>query len=235
MKYIQLILSALATNCYIVPVGEPTDFNTSMTDENGNTTVQVVQRRPAAVIDPADDAEEILSEAAAAGMQIKYILLTHGHFDHTGAASAVKAKTGAEIYIHSQDKAMLTDSVTSLAFFTPERPFVPCTADHLLSGGESLHIGDLTFTVLHTPGHTAGSVCFLCGDPDGGKKLMFAGDTLFKDSVGRSDVYSSDRSAQQDSLDKLAALTDDYIVLPGHGDSTTLSAEKRYNPFLAGL
>lgn len=222
MKYIHLVLSSLGTNCYIVPTSETVQTDTAVLTA-------------AAVIDPADEPEAIFAAAENAGLAIKYILLTHGHFDHTGAAAALKEKTGAEIYIHTADKPMLTDPVTSLAFFTPERSFAPCTADHLVTDGEKLSIGGLTFTVLHTPGHTAGSVCFLCDDPDGGRKLMFAGDTLFKDSIGRSDVYSSDPSAMQDSLDKLAALPDDYTVLPGHGDLTTLDVEKRYNPFLSAF
>ena len=222
MKYIHLVLSGLGTNCYIVPTGR-----TVNTD--GRDLIS------AAVIDPADDPDTILSEAEKAGFSIKHILLTHGHFDHTGAAAALKERTGAEIYIHEADQTMLTDSVSSLAFFTPERPFAPCEADHLIKDGDLLTLEDLTFKVLHTPGHTAGSVCFLCDDPEGGKKLMFAGDTLFKDSIGRSDVYSSDPYAQQDSLEKLAALPDDYEVMPGHGPATTLNTEKRYNPFLGGF
>jgi glyoxylase-like metal-dependent hydrolase (beta-lactamase superfamily II) len=209
------------------------DVDIETADENGESHTLTVNRELAVVVDPADSADEILAAAGKAGYFIKWILLTHGHFDHTGAASAIKAATGAEIYIHGSDNEMLTDSVKSLSFFTPERPFAPAEADKLLKDGDKLTLGNVTFTVVHTPGHTAGSVCFLCDDPDGGKKIMLSGDTLFRDSIGRSDTYSGDPLIQHDSLDKLKALTDDYIVLPGHGEATTLAVEKKYNPFIA--
>ncbi len=205
-----LILSPLDTNCYIVSA------------ENGE----------AVVIDPADDGEKILSAAREAGLEIKKILLTHGHFDHIGAAEYIKEQTGAPIYIHRADEVLLSDPVKALAFFCPGKPFVSCKPDVLFDDGDVIEQGALRFTVMSTPGHTAGSVCFLCSDGSG-KDVMFAGDTLFKDSIGRSDGYSGDQQEQFRSLDRLKALDKDYIVYPGHGDSTTLDAEKRYNPFLA--
>jgi len=235
MKYLTLVLSDLATNCYILPMGVTADIDMEFTGENGETKTETVSRELAAVVDPADSAENILAAAEKAGYCIKWILLTHGHFDHTGAASAIKAATGAEIYIHESDKEMLTDGVKSLSFFTPARKFIPVEADKLLKDNDTITLGSVTFTVMHTPGHTAGSVCYLCDDPDGGKKIMLSGDTLFRDSIGRSDTYSGDPLIQQTSLDRLKALTDDYIVLPGHGEPTTLAAEKKYNPFIAGF
>ena len=213
MKYtdiITLVLSPLATNCYIVPTGAG----------------------EAVVIDPADNGDEILARAAEAGLTIKKILLTHGHFDHMGAAGFVREKTGAPIYIHKTDECMLSDAVKSLAFFCPGKPFTACTADVLLNDGDTIAQGDITFTVMHTPGHTAGSVCFLCSDEDG-RDIMFAGDTLFKDSIGRSDTYSGDPRVQAETLDKIKALDKDYIIYTGHGASTTLFTEKKYNPFIA--
>ncbi len=210
MDIIRLVLSPLATNCYIIDAGNS----------------------EAAVIDPADDGERILAEAQGAGLAIKKILLTHGHFDHTGAASFIKEKTGAPIYIHKADEEMLSDGVKALAFFTPDRPFVTCSPDTLLGDGDTVTQGDVTFRVISTPGHTAGSVCFLCGG-DGGRGVLFSGDTLFKDSIGRTDMYSGSSDTLMRSLDKLRELDGDYDVYPGHGEPTTLAAEKRYNPFLA--
>ena len=210
MEIIRLVLSPLATNCYIAAVGNS----------------------EAVVIDPADDGERILAEAQGAGLAIKKILLTHGHFDHTGAASFIKEQTGAPIYVHKADVELLSDGVKALAFFCPDRPFVPCSPDELLDDGDTVTQGDVTFRVMTTPGHTAGSVCFLCGGGSG-RGVMFSGDTLFKDSIGRSDVYSSSTEALMRSLDRLRELDGDYDVYPGHGEPTTLAAEKRFNPFLA--
>ncbi|MBO6230224.1 MAG: MBL fold metallo-hydrolase [Ruminiclostridium sp.] len=210
MDIIQLVLSPLATNCYIVPTGAG----------------------EAVVIDPADDEEKILDTAAKAGLAIKKILLTHGHFDHIGGAAYIKEQTGAPIYIHKADTELLTDPVKALAFFCPGKPFVSCEPDVLFDNGDVIKQGSLEFTVMSTPGHTAGSVCFLCSDGNG-NDIMFAGDTIFKDSIGRSDGYSGDPEVQLRTLDKLKELEKDYIIYPGHGESTTLSAEKRYNPFLS--
>ncbi len=212
MNIIPLELPPLGTNCYIVGTG------------NGE----------AVVIDPADEGERILAEAESAGLTIKKILLTHGHFDHTGAASFIKEKTGAPIFIHSADVGLLSDGVKALAFFCPGKPFNTCTPDTLLADGDKVTQGDITFTVMSTPGHTAGSVCFICGDGSG-KGTIFSGDTLFKDSIGRSDCYSGDTDTLMRSLDKLRELDGDYDIYPGHGESTTLAAEKRFNPFLAEI
>lgn len=210
MNVKKLTLSPLGTNCYIVDAGSG----------------------EAVVIDPADSGEEILAAAENAGLAIKKILLTHGHFDHTGAAQYIKEKTGSPIYIHKADEELLSDSVKSLSFFCPGKPFIPCEADVLFDDGDTITQGSITFTVMHTPGHTAGSVCFLCTD-ENGQHIMFSGDTLFKDSIGRSDVYSSDPGVMMQSLEKIKELNDDHIVYPGHGDSTTLNVEKRFNPFIA--
>lgn len=236
-EIIPLVLSPLATNCYIVPVG------------GGE----------AAVIDPADDYPAIVK--AAGELKLKYVLLTHGHFDHTGAAASVrdgvdrtqKPKKGAApsetaptapctdvpIYIHSADVGLLTDADKALAFFCPGKPYFPFGEEELallktVEDGDVIRCGEVEFKVMSTPGHTAGSVCFLCSDEDG-RDIMFAGDTIFKDSIGRSDGYSGDPSVQFESLEKLKALDKDYIILPGHGESTTLFTEKRFNPFLSDI
>ena len=211
MNIIRLTLSPLATNCYIVPTGS----------------------NEAVVIDPADDGETIMETAKKAGLAIKKILLTHGHFDHTGGAAYIKEQTGAPIYIHSADVELLSDPEKSLSFFAPGKPFVVCEADVLLKDGDTITQGGTEFRVLCTPGHTAGSVCFLCSAD--GSDLMFSGDTLFRDSIGRSDTYSGDQTVLFGSLEKLSALDRNYTVYPGHGEMTDLFTEKRFNPFLSGL
>lgn len=212
MEIKRLVLSDLGTNCYIVFAGES-----------------------AVVIDPADDPEYIINCVEKEGAKPEWVLLTHGHFDHTGGAAYIREKCGAKVYIHENDNEMLTDSVKALAFFTPERGFEPCEADEFVHDGDAIELGGLTFKVLHTPGHTEGSVCYLLTDPDTGANIMFSGDTLFRDSIGRSDTYSGNSGKLFDSLDKLGALEGDYRVLPGHGPETKLSTEKKYNPFLSGI
>ncbi len=204
-----LTLSPLGTNCYLVKTGSDSGV----------------------VIDPADEAETILEEAEKLGMKIEKILLTHGHFDHTGAVNALKEKTGAKVYLHAADEILLKDYDKSLAYFCPNMPFEEKNADVLLSNGDEIEQDGVVFRVLHTPGHTAGSVCFLT-ELDG-KKVMFAGDTIFKDSIGRSDGYSGDYIVQRQTLAKLREIPEDYVILSGHGDPTTLFTEKRYNPFLS--
>ena len=219
MKYTDirtLVLSELGTNCYIVPVGEG----------------------GAVVVDPAADGKKIYETIADSGLAVKKILLTHGHFDHTAGTAELKKlareKDGFDppVFLHEADRELSADPVKSLSFFCPRTPFTACEPTDIVTDGTVITEGPLTFTVLHTPGHTAGSVCYLCEDEDG-RRVMFAGDTIFKDSIGRSDTYSGDPSVQLDSLEKLKALTDDYIIFPGHGESTTLETEKRYNPFLS--
>ena len=209
MEITSLILSPLGTNCYIASAG----------------------KNSAVVIDPAADAEKILSELSRRELEAKKILLTHGHYDHTSAAAELREKTGAPIYIHEADRDMLSDRIKSFAYFMPEIAFKALEADVYFKDGDVIAQDDVSFEVMSTPGHSAGSVCFLCRK----ENVMFSGDTLFKDSIGRSDGYSGDYTVQQLSLDKLSALTDDYTVYPGHGPFTTLAAEKRFNPFLRGL
>ena len=210
MEIKKLVLHPLQTNCYIVKTGP----------------------KSGVVIDPADDGEKILSEAADMGIEIKKILLTHGHFDHTGAAAYIKETTGAPVYIHEADVPMLSDGNKALAYFCPGKPFNPVEADCTLKDGEETEQDGVIFRVMHTPGHSAGSVCYTCKNEEG-VNIMFAGDTIFKDSIGRSDGYSGDYIVQQITLDKLKALKDDYIIYPGHGEETTLLTEKKFNPFIA--
>ena len=203
-----LVLPPLGTNCYLVKTGE-------------NSGV---------VIDPADKGKDVIAAAAEFGMKIEKILLTHGHFDHTGGVNEIKDATDAKVYIHESDECMLTDGNKALAYFCPSKKFEEKQADVTLKDGDSIEQDGVVFRVMHTPGHSAGSVCFLVETAE--ENYMFAGDTIFRDSIGRSDGYSGDYIVQKETLEKLKNIEKDYIILSGHGEATTLEEEKRYNPFL---
>ena len=167
------------------------------------------------LIDPGFDAELILDQVRSRGKTVEAVLLTHGHFDHVGGVKDIAAETGCKVYIHKADLEL----PNRLTLGT-----VPCT-DHY-DEGDVLSLAGLTLKVLHTPGHTPGGVCLLC------ENAMFSGDTLFAGTCGRTDLPGSDHRKMWDSLARLAALEEDYLVLPGHGEGSTLSAEKRGNPYL---
>ncbi len=172
------------------------------------------------IIDPGEDAEAII--AAVGDKKPSGIFLTHGHFDHVGAAAALRAHFSVPIYIHKEDAGMLRDAVTSHAarFGFPFEGFSP---DILFEESDTLSIGGTDFSVLHTPGHTDGSCCFLAGD------VLFAGDTLFRGSVG---IFARENKAlMQKSIRRLLALPEDTFVLPGHEGETTIAREKLQNPF----
>ena len=138
MEIKTLTLGELATNCYIV------------ISAAGN----------AAVIDPADDAQRILDTLGKDNAELKMILLTHGHFDHTGAVADLKEQTGAKVYIHSKDECMLDDTIKNVAYLCPGYSYKPFTADVLVSDGDIIRLDEIEFSVMHTPGHTAGSVVY---------------------------------------------------------------------------
>ena len=168
----------------------------------------------AVVIDPSDEAALAEARIQALGLRVRAILLTHGHFDHGGDVERIRRRTGAPVYLHPADTALpswLTHGVTH----TDE-----------ISDGEELDLAGMRFRVLHTPGHTPGSVCFLCGE------LLFAGDTLFAGSCGRTDLPGGSGADMMRSLRRLAELPGDYRVLPGHGEETALERERRSNPYL---
>ena len=199
MNIERVVVGELSENCYIV--SQP-------------------GRRDALVIDPGAQAEKI--RAALGGRSVAAVLLTHGHFDHTGALSAF---AGVPIYIHEADAPMLSDSHLSVGDGNGDLRPRPA-ATHLLADGEQLHLAGLDIAVLHTPGHTPGSVCLIAGD------TMFSGDTLFAGSCGRTDLPCGDAREMRDSLRKLAKLEENYRVCPGHGPSSTLDREKKTNPYL---
>ena len=159
-------------------------------------------------------------------LNLTKILLTHGHFDHIGGVEEVRAATGAEVYIHESDAPMLSSSSASLHSAMSIMPFTPVTDYTSLKGDCYINDGDCSFHVLHTPGHTHGSVCYIVND------VMFSGDTLFCCSVGRTDFPGGDAHYMMQSMELLASLEDDYKVYPGHNENTTLSYEKQNNPYM---
>ena len=187
-------------------------------------TYLIIEGKSAIVVDPGDDYERIMSRLDALGANAEYVLVTHAHFDHIGAVASFSAN-GAKVYIAEVDYNILiqNDFYVDLGFFgnKVER----FDADRLLRDGDSFEICNHHFSVIATPGHTPGGVCF-CLD----EKYIFSGDTLFYLSVGRTDFPLCSHSDLIQSIKKLFALKGDYTVYPGHGKSTTLDFERKNNP-----
>ena len=156
------------------------------------------------------------------------VVNTHSHFDHIGGCEEVHQATGAEVYIHEDDAPMLTSESLSLASNMAYYGFKPLTDWTVVKGDCYINDGDCTFRVLHTPGHSHGSVCYICEN----ENVIFSGDTLFCCSVGRTDFYGSSPERMQVSLKKLYDLEGDYKVYPGHNESTTLEYERNSNPYM---
>ena len=187
----------LMTNCYIV------------TDE---TTLEC------AVIDPGEESNTILYYLEDNHLPCRAILLTHGHYDHTGAVYAVHEETGAPVYMNALDAG------TAVAF--DSYTFTPPEGTIIYKEGDEVKVGNLTYRVMETPGHTPGGVPLNCGD------ALFTGATLFAGSCGRTDFAGGSMEVELQSLAKIAALPGDYEVYPGHMDSSTLETERRFNPYL---
>ncbi|MEN8614373.1 MBL fold metallo-hydrolase [Dehalogenimonas sp. THU2] len=200
----RLIVGPIQANCYIVA------------DEGS---------REGLVIDPGADAATILKRVLQLGLKIKYIILTHSHFDHVAATGAVKKATGAKLAIHEADAGSLNDGLLArLAGIVTEKAPPP---DMLLKGWEKFTIGKIDFTVLHVPGHSPGGIALYGAD------VVFTGDSLFEESIGRTDLPGGDYATLIDNLNtRLMALDDAIKVYPGHGPDTTIGTERRGNPFL---
>ena len=179
-----------------------------------------------AVIDAGACTEELLDKLN--GKNVRYILLTHGHYDHILGVPALKAHTGAEVLIHKADADCFWDTEKSLASFDHSFSQTPMKADRLLSDGEEIHLGETVLSVLHTPGHTKGGVCYI----DYQDRLIFSGDTLFCLTAGRTDFPGGSFEELMASLITLRNLPGDYIVHPGHNRATTLEHERVRNRYM---
>lgn len=205
MKIIQMEVGGLGTNCYIVYCEET---------------------RKAFVIDPGDDAQKIIAALNDKKLEVVAIINTHGHFDHVMANSKIKQLTQAPIWIHSKDAAMLSSGSLNLSSYMGNG--LKCgEADRELKDGDVLTAGQFSLKVLHTPGHTAGGISLLAGQD------VFVGDTLFAESIGRTDFPGGSYSQLIESIQtKLMSLDDSVKVYPGHGPATTIGWERRRNPFI---
>ena len=190
-------LGHVQTNCYVV------------TDEK---TLEC------AVIDPGAEANTIMRYLEENRLKCRCILLTHGHFDHTGAVEDIRKETDAQVYMSAGD---VRRKITEIGY-----KYAPPKGTDFFVEGDTVQVGSLVFEVIETPGHSQGSVCFRCGD------ALFTGDTLFRDSCGRTDLPASNPNDMLRSLRKLAELPGDYEVYPGHMEDTTLERERRFNMFV---
>ncbi|MBI4187041.1 MAG: MBL fold metallo-hydrolase [Chloroflexi bacterium] len=201
----RLEVGPLGTNCYIVA------------SEAGGEGM---------IVDPGDEAERIVKAVRGLKVDIKYIVLTHGHWDHIGSLGEVREATGARVAIHADDAEFLS-AQSPAAMFSASSVSVP--PDRLLKDGDNIDIGDLRLLVLHTPGHTPGGICLL------GNGMVFTGDTLFNAGIGRTDLPRGSYHQLISGIQaKLMVLPDSTIAYPGHGPETTIGAERRGNPFLRG-
>ena len=180
----------------------------------------------AAVIDPGDEPDRILATLADNNLTAKLIINTHGHFDHVGANRKLKEATGAPILIHALDTPMLSQLASSAAAWGMVAENSP-PPDREIEDGDQVNFGDITLTVLHTPGHTPGGIS-LHTDTE-----VFVGDTLFAGSIGRTDFAGGSFETLKNSIQqKLFTLNEDLVVYPGHNNPTTIGTEKRTNPFV---
>lgn len=202
MRYLCITDGMLAENCYLL-----------LDEASGE----------AAVIDPGFVNDRLLGEIAK--YKVRWILLTHGHFDHIEGVGRLRALTGAPSAAFRTEGAFAADPAQNGSLLMFGRP-IACTVDRLLEDGETIHVGAVPVQVMHTPGHTAGGCCYVTPE------AVFTGDTLMGYSVGRCDLPTGDEAALAVSLQKLAALPGDPAICGGHGPVTRLSEEKRRNPYL---
>jgi hydroxyacylglutathione hydrolase len=203
----------------ILPVG-PLQCNCSIIGDDST--------REAMVIDPGDDIDDILAILRKHKLQVKQIVITHAHIDHVGGAMKLRAATGAPILLNQNDYALLKMLDMQAAWIGVVSPG-QVTIDQPISSGDRVSAGSLQANVMHTPGHTEGSVCLYFP----AEKKLIAGDTLFAGSIGRTDLPGGSFDKIIRSLhDSVLALPDDTIVVPGHGPLTTIGEERESNPFL---
>lgn len=198
------VLGSVSTNCYVI---------------------YHEQTKAALIVDPADHAARILDKCRELEVKPEGILLTHGHFDHILAAEEVKKAYDCKIYAGRQEEEMLLDPAKNMTVRMARQ--VSIRPDVLLSDGDELKLAGFTWKVLETPGHTPGCVCYYCAE----EEVLISGDTLFAESLGRTDFPGGSTQAIIRSIsEKLFALPDETMVYPGHGEPTSIGHEKIYNP-----
>ena len=206
MKIESFTNGMFAENCYIA------------IDEAANEAV---------IIDPGSQPQDILNWIADADCIVKYVLNTHGHSDHIGANTAVCDKFGVKLGIHPLDAPMLTDSTLNLSIYSGDA-VLSKKADFFLNENDIITFGNSKLKVVHTPGHSPGGICLA------GEKIIFSGDSLFAESIGRTDLPGGSMSDLVSSLkEKIMTLSEDIAVYPGHGPATTIGHEKKYNPYVS--
>lgn len=201
MEIKRIVTGAIEENCYLV------------WDEANQ----------AVVIDPGDEASKIIDEITKLQLDVKKIILTHGHYDHVGAVNEVKKATGAQVICHQEEKSIVEDETLSLGLYLGKEVSLP-KVDACVSEGDEISVGNLNFSVIHTPGHTKGGMCLLAGDS------LFSGDTIFYGTLGRWDFPTGDLSELTSSITrKIFNLPENTVIYSGHGPETTVGAEKRQN------
>ncbi|OCL25143.1 MBL fold metallo-hydrolase [Orenia metallireducens] len=203
----RLAVGALSVNCYIVA------------DE---------ESKEAVVIDPGAQAKAILKVINDNNLKVKYVINTHGHNDHIAANSQLLEETDAQLLIHKDDAEFLQNSELNLSFFIGEMgQQLECPkADRLLEDGEEIECGSLVFSVIHTPGHTPGSICLKL------ENILFTGDTIFARGVGRTDFPMGSYSALRKSIERILEFKEDLKICPGHGPESTLNRARSENSYI---
>lgn len=205
MKVVRINAGEFGSNCWLV-----------IDDETGESVI----------IDPSPEIDIIKTTLVKREVNLKYILLTHAHFDHMTSCDTLRQLTGAPLCVHKDDAIGLVNSEYNAyrMFMASDITFAP--ADLLLSDGDILKFGSLRIEVLHTPGHTKGSACYIIADS------IFTGDTIFDGNIGRYDLAGGSYNELMQSLKKIKALDCDYKMYTGHGSNTTLEKQKKFNPYL---
>lgn len=205
MNVTTIPVGMLGTNCYLLASAKNT----------------------CAIVDPGAQAAKIADIITEKGLAPKYILLTHGHFDHIGAVNALAEQfPELEIYIGEGDLELIADTeISKVEQKGLDKDTFTIKNAGTVAGGREFELDELTITVMETPGHSKGGVSYICED------VIFSGDTLFQENVGRCDLYGGDFGILKSSLKKLGELTGDFTVYPGHGEATTLEHERFYNPY----
>ncbi|MEG0570972.1 MAG: MBL fold metallo-hydrolase [Oscillospiraceae bacterium] len=211
MNIKKISVGSLDTNCYLL----------------------LSNKENAIIIDPGDDYDKIETYLSRENCTLKYILLTHGHFDHIGAVKELLDENiSCKLLIHNDDADILQNqALVEQNLSEYNKMELLSKVSNFIEDNDIISLDDISLKVLHTPGHTKGSCVFY----DEQNNVMFTGDTLFSMSVGRTDLYGGSFTTLKKSLEKITTLNGDYEVFPGHGEKTTLQKEKDTNPFLGGI